>query len=48
MRIQAIGAELAIQQFDKGVVGRFAEPGECTERDASSEVSLRRAIFTFH
>ena len=38
MRIQAIGAELAIERFDKGVVGRFAKPGE-------SSVTPRRQSF---
>ena len=34
MRIQALGAELAVERFDEGVVGRFARPGE-VERDAA-------------
>ena len=34
MRVQAFRPELAVEQFDEGVVGRFAGPGE-VERDAA-------------
>ncbi len=34
MGIQALAAELAIEGFDEGVVGRFAWPGE-GERDVT-------------
>jgi hypothetical protein len=33
MRIQALGAELAIERLDEGVVGRFARPGEVKRGD---------------
>src|SRR5215469_6400125 len=36
VRVQALGAELAVQAFDEGIVGRFAGPAE-VERNAAHE-----------